>query len=138
MSQETPSNDTKPQAKEETPQTGHTALLSQIDAAIKGSASKVFDLTVKQLAETEINSRVDKLVLALAKRDLMKKEFAKMKPDQVSHGLDGAKTETWSKDAYSKMTQAKSQLESLGKAIDAALANEPEAFKKLDDMVKLK
>lgn len=111
-----------------------TELLSEVAETIKNSATAVRSRLKDTLVEREIASRVDILDKALIKIREAKKEFQKMKPDQVSFDAGGQKIETWSKLAHDNKTKAEGDLAKLEDAFAKAMIGEQ--FDKLREMIK--
>lgn len=114
----------------------HEAVASKI----AGSGETVKNLVIDQLAEVEINNRVELVKKGLAKVTTLKAELKKIdQPDGVSYaGSDKTgEIKTYSAGRIKEIESAKEKLTKVEKALDKALEdNSKDAYNKLADVVK--
>ena len=74
-----------------TKQSAVNDLLASVAETLKSSTTTVYNRLTQTLVERKLASRVDLLDKGLTKLTEARNEFKKIRPDQVSIGLDGAK-----------------------------------------------
>lgn len=100
-------------------------LRKEVAAAVaEQSKTEVRSRVVAQLVEAEIQKRAAALALALSKRQEAAKELDKIRPDIAHYDENGTLAVTaFSKAVFEQKKQAKTKLEKIDKAIDAAINN---------------
>lgn len=90
--------------------------------------NRVIDL----LTEQEIKKRVDAVVAVITKLDETKKEFYKLKPDNVVFDIDGnVLTEGYTKATLENRKKKAEQVAKLEKALDQAFDDEKPNFEQV-------
>lgn len=129
----TQNDDTKTTAPTTAP-TASVNVLTDAAEAVKNATGDVRARLVTTLVQRELDSRVDVLDKALTKLKDAKKEFQKLKPDQVALSADGTKSETYSEAKWKERAKAQEELAKLEKAVESALVDG--SFDKLRELVK--
>ena len=108
-----------------------------VKKAIKNSASVVKNKVVDLFVNEEIDKRVKSLHSAYVKLKELRNAVNKIKPDNVNYDEEGQVTsQSYSKAKVDELKKSKERVVKLERAIDAAIANEENAFNKLDEVMK--
>lgn len=97
----------------------------------------IADTVAENLAQSEINKRVELVTKAIAKQDQLEKELKKLDKDDVTTYVGDTPTTAKSKARYDEVKKAKEKFEKLTKDINDALTNNTtEAYSKLTETLK--
>lgn len=97
----------------------------------------IADTVATNLAQVEINKRIENVTKAIAKQDQLTKELKKMDKPDVTTYVEGKPVAAMSKKLYDDVQKATEKLDNLNKSIDSALTNNTlDAYNKLAETLK--
>jgi hypothetical protein len=97
----------------------------------------IADTVATNLAQIEINKRVENITKAIAKQDQLAKDLKKIDKNDVDTYVDGQPHSAMSKSRFEEIKKAKEKIDNLTKSIDNALTtNTPDAYNKLAETLK--
>lgn len=108
-------------------------IKEEVAATLSKSGKNVKDAVIANLAQVEIDKRIDLVTKGVKKLDELQKAQNKMKPDNVTYNDDGSEASaTWSKSKLDERNKGSERISKLSKAIDNALdKNEYDQLSKL-------
>ena len=97
----------------------------------------VHETVVNNLAQTEIDRRVDIITKALVKQEQFEKEFKKINKNDLMTYVDSHPREAMSKQRFDDIKKAEGALNNITNLIEQALNdNSADAYNKLSEIVK--
>jgi len=101
---------------------GATEIRQTIKEQISASTPTVIGRVIDKLVDEEITKRSNCLIDALNKKDQLKADFDKIKPDQESYNDAGEVASTsWSKAKIAEKNKARKELDEFTAILDKAL-----------------
>ena len=116
-------------------------ILEKVSEKVATAGTNVADAVINNLANIEINRRVDIITKAVARLENLEKEFKKIedKCDSVYYDKSGNKIETMSEKRHNEIQKAKQFLDDFTKTFNKCLEdNKSEDYNKLNGLLSAK